>query len=721
MARIQVANQSAEEERQLTVARLQVASPDADLVLQQIVDEVRAIFAVDLCLVNIALEDVLFFRAWSGNLPAPLAERRAAPREPSLCQHVVTAGNPLVITDLRKSDNQAARALHQSLGIGGYAGVPITTSANHVVGTLCLLHGDPIDLDTRDVTLLEAYARAVASRLELISAVRRTRAAFGWMSRSSRDMFVALSTDGIITEANYSAAEATGYSPEELAGRHALRHVFREDVAVVREMMQTLLRQGLGDSWVHRLIRKDGSVVWVEWYPTCQVQDDTIFLCGRDVTARRRNQTELWMAAHYDSLTGLPNRLHFTEQLEGVIARRTACGEPVAVLFIDLDDFKLVNDSIGHEVGDRLLQEASARLAACVGAREYISRVGGDEFLVLVDGVLVAREPDELANAMLEALNAPFWIDGHQVYTKASIGMAVTTSPLPAGELIRQADVAMHSAKQSGKGSSQRFAPGMMRDVVRRLHLSTQLRRAEEQAEFRLVYQPLVSLATGRTEGVEALIRWHPPDRPEVSPADFIPVAEMTGAILPIGEWVLREACRQVQEWSVRFGRPIWVSVNLSPRQFQDPNLLSKVKAALAETGLPPALLKLEITESALILDVAGAVATLRDLLALGIRIGIDDFGTGYSSLSYLQQLPVNFLKIDRSFIRQLESDRTGQELVRAIVMLARALSLQVIAEGVETGHQAELLREIACDMAQGYYYERPLPPVVFAERYLQR
>lgn len=709
-----------EEERLGTIERIAAASPDADLVLQEIVDEVRSLFGARLCLINIVLRDTTFSRAWSAELPVAIGDSRNIPRAGSLCTRVVDNRNCLYLPDFERADGQIEKALLSRFGFRGYVGTPLVTSDGHAIGSLCLLNSEPLNLTRRDFALLEAQARAAVSRLELLGSLRQTRAANGWMRRSAQDMFAVMTPGGRLVEANQAVARAAGCTPEELVGRFLQELVHTEDLPVVMELTESLLGNPvLGDSFVHRLVRRNGEVVWVEWYPTCARQDGLLYLCGRDVTRRRRAEAALWKAANYDALTGMPNRSYFTQHLEGVIARRTACNEAVAVLFVDLDDFKLINDSIGHEVGDRLLQETAERLAACAGSRECVCRLGGDEFLILVDGVQVPDEPEAVARKVLAAMHRPFLLDDREVYIQASIGVAITSEPLPAGELLRQADVAMYSAKQIGKGTCQIFAPDMMSSVVERLALSTELRRAEEQKEFTLVYQPVVSLQTGLTEGAEALIRWRSPNRGEISPADFIPLAERTGLILPIGEWVLRQACFQAKEWLTRYERPIWVSVNLSPRQFLDANLVAKVQAALTESGLPPYLLKLELTETALIQDVAAAAATLRQLKQLGIRIGIDDFGTGYSSLSYLQQFPVDFLKIDRSFIWKMEMNPTGQKLVHAIIMLARALGLHVVAEGVETAVQADLLRHVTCDWGQGYFFERPISAEQFAVRHL--
>ncbi len=422
--------------------------------------------------------------------------------------------------------------------------------------------------------------------------------------------------------------------------------------------------------------------------------------------------------AFHDSLTGLPNRDLFVELLGRAIANTK--GHPsylFAVLFLDLDRFKVINDSLGHLVGDQLLMSVVLRLRAIVGSRDTVARVGGDDFAILVRNIDVAHAVD-LADRIHEALIVPFDLKGQEVFVTASIGIAVGGEPAAAREqpehLLRDAHTAMYRAKALGTGKHQVFDASMHDLAVERLQLETDLRMALKRREFLLHYQPFVCLATGKIIGFEALVRWQHPLRGLISPIKFIPVAEETGAIVPLGEWVLEEACRQLRLWEgmFDFDRPLIMSVNLSGKQFAEPDLVDRIQAILGATGLNAESLKLEITESVVMDDVESAIAVLKHMKSLKVKLGIDDFGTGYSSLSYLSRFPTDTLKVDKSFVGLMEVGSEGENvaIVRTIVALAHALGMDVIAEGVETAAQLAKLRAIGCEYGQGYFFAKPLP-----------
>jgi diguanylate cyclase (GGDEF)-like protein len=428
------------------------------------------------------------------------------------------------------------------------------------------------------------------------------------------------------------------------------------------------------------------------------------------VRLRREAEARLVHRAYHDPLTDLPNRARLLERLGQALARAGRRGEPVAVLFLDLDRFKLVNDRLGHAAGDRLLAAVGQRLQRCARPGDTVARLGGDEFTVLLDGLADAAEAERLAAAAAAALEAPFALDGHEVAVSASVGVAVAepgrgVSP---AELLQDADVAMYRAKARGKARFEVFAPAMGEGVRARAALAADLRRALERVDLRLAYQPVVDLATGRVVAVEALARWEHPTHGEVAPAAFVPLAEETGLIAPLGRWALGEACRQARAWQETVAAPPAVAVNLSPRQFQQPGLVEDVAEALRASGLPPRLLSLELTEGAMVADADEAVAILRQLKGLGVGLAIDDFGTGYSSLAYLQRLPVDRLKVDRRFVAGLGRDAGDDAIVEAVVGLAHTLGLGVVAEGVETAEQAARLRELGCRLGQGFYFGRP-------------
>jgi diguanylate cyclase (GGDEF)-like protein len=432
----------------------------------------------------------------------------------------------------------------------------------------------------------------------------------------------------------------------------------------------------------------------------------------QEITAHMRVKEMLRHQAFHDSLTSLPNRALFLDRLDHALVRAERHPTSVAVLFLDLDNFKVINDSLGHHTGDRILTDVAKRLDACVRPEDTVARLGGDEFTILLEDLVNASDAMGVAERLLAQLQVPLLLDGREIFPTASIGIALSTpGQACAASLLRDAAAAMSRAKHTGKAQYLLFDPSMHTHALERLTLETELRYALERGELRLDYQPIVDLATGEIGELEALVRWAHPQRGLVPPGQFIPLAEETGLILPIGRWVLAEAARQLRAWHEQYprNRPLVVSVNLSTRQLQQPTLVAEIAHLLDETGLDPAGLKLELTESLMMQDPAGSIQLLRQLKALGIQLAIDDFGTGYSSLAYLKRLPLDTLKIDRSFVDGLGHDPEDTAIVQAIIRLAHTLHLMVTAEGIETALQVSLLQALGCEQGQGYYFAKPL------------
>ncbi len=440
----------------------------------------------------------------------------------------------------------------------------------------------------------------------------------------------------------------------------------------------------------------------------------------RDITERKLAEARLSHLANFDSLTGLPNRTRFRSCLEQAARKARIKGRPFVLMFLDLDRFKTINDSLGHEVGDRLLQRVARTLAQCVEAASHeigvapglVSRLGGDEFTVLVEGVSKVEAVGLVAERILAALNVPFVIGEHELFISASIGLVASRGlDGDLDSLIKQADIAMYRSKERGRNTFTFYTDQLDATIAERLRLETALRHAFERDEFRLCYQPKIDFGTGRTTGVEALLRWTPTDASPVAPDRFVPILEETGLISQVGAWVLRQACQQVMVWTEQGIEPIGLAVNLSARQFRQPDLFDVIARTLADTGLPPSRLEIELTESMLIDEIDEAVKILQRLGAMGIRIAIDDFGTGHSSLSYLKKFDLDTLKIDRSFVQDAPDSAADRSIASAVIELAHGLGLTVVAEGVENERQANFLRSQGCDQLQGYLISPPMEP----------
>jgi diguanylate cyclase (GGDEF)-like protein/PAS domain S-box-containing protein len=540
------------------------------------------------------------------------------------------------------------------------------------------------------------------------------------------DAVLCTDISGNITFLNLVAEKMTGWSWEEALGR-PMAEVFQILDAVTRQTTPNPMDVAVElNRTVHLplnciLLRRDGfetpiedSVAPIhdrEGKPTGAV------IVFRDVSKARAMAAEMTHSAQHDFLTGLPNRMLLNDRVNQAITLAPRHSKKVAVLFLDLDGFKHINDSLGHPIGDKLLQSIAKRLVDCVRSSDTVSRQGGDEFVVLLSEMEQSEDAAISAMRLLQAVAEAHTIDQHDLHVTTSIGVSVFPDDgMDAETLIKNADTAMYQAKENGRQSYQFFKSPMNVRAVERQSIEENLRRALERQEFALHFQPKINLKTGKISGAEALIRWTHPVRGPVSPAQFIPVAEDCGLILPIGQWVLREACKQARAW-VEAGLPLaTMAVNISSMEFRDENFLQSVFTTLSETGLDPKSLELELTESVLMKRAESAASVLKTLRERGVQIAVDDFGTGYSSLSYLRKFPIDALKIDQSFVRQITTTPDDTSIVTAVISMGRSLKLRVVAEGVETHEELVFLQARLCDEAQGYYFSRPVLPQQFAK-----
>lgn len=515
--------------------------------------------------------------------------------------------------------------------------------------------------------------------------------------------------------AGSSTQHLIGYDEHELIGRSILDFIHPRDKPVAGKILVEMASRPNEEAHGElRFQHKDGHWIWLEGFSQNLLHEPSvraIVLNYRDVSLRKETEKQLEYRAHYDSLTGLPNRLLFRDRLVNALSAAERSGAGVAVMYLDLDHFKLVNDGLGHSFGDLLLAEAAQRLHGALRASDTISRIGGDEFSILLPEVSGTEAVVSVAAKVLESLANPFQIDGHDLFVTASVGVSCyPTDGTDAESLLKSADAAMYRAKELGRNQVQLFTASMNERYVRRLALEQQLHRAIEREELELYYQPVYDRARRRIVSVEALLRWRDPVRGLVEPDEFIALAEDTGLIIPIGSWALMTACRQLRQWHEEGVPPLRVAVNISAVQLQQRDLVDVVRNALEKSGVEPEMLQLEITESAAMENLELTMKVLREIREMGVGVAVDDFGTGQSSLTYLKHFPIDTVKIDKEFLRDVTQDETAAAIVSYVINLAHTLRLKVVAEGVENESQFSFLRHYACDLMQGYLFSRPLP-----------
>ncbi|OZG73834.1 diguanylate cyclase [Hahella sp. CCB-MM4] len=528
-----------------------------------------------------------------------------------------------------------------------------------------------------------------------------------------------------ITYANHKFGQMTGHSLKNILGKHPkeLTHISPDETQneqLWNNIEIQVERAGIWQGEMHST-RHGGEKFWEQVVIT-PIRDNegnpTQFLIlGEDISVRKRYEQQLLRQANYDLLTGLPNRMLALDRLKLALAQSRRDNSKVGLMFLDLDNFKHINDTMGHDAGDSLLIEASRRIASALRGNSTVARLGGDEFLIILPSLEEPEDSEVVAQRILEAFAVPYMLNNQEVFISTSIGITIyPTDSESSSTLLQQADAAMYQAKNKGKSAFHRFTPDLNQQSRERLKLETQLRKALEQNELLLYYQPIIETATGKLEGAEALIRWDNPLLGLVAPDKFIPLAEETGLITSIGEWVIHKACEDAKRWHQETGWKLTIAVNVSPRQFRDIKFVESVRHALLSNDLGGEYLELEITERLLLDDSIETYEILNQLDQMGVKLSVDDFGTGYSALSYLKSYPFDSLKIDRSFVKDVITETEDAALVSAIITMAHSLGLKVIGEGVETAEQLAFLRKKGCDYAQGFFYNRPVPEQEFLE-----
>ncbi|HZI20276.1 MAG TPA: EAL domain-containing protein [Pyrinomonadaceae bacterium] len=601
----------------------------------------------------------------------------------------------------------AAAALLIAAGVH-YVGLGVAITAASAAALVAFAVGAHLRPGGRKAGESEAREKAAADTAD------RFRSAFDYAAIG----MALVSTEGRWLQVNRSLCQILGYTEKELLARDFLAVTHPDDLPTALSNIGQLLKGRIQASQMEkRYINKHGHEVWVHW-SVSMVRDQYsksvhLIFQIQDITDRKLAEQQLHHDAFHDALTGLPNRALFMDHLKLAVARSLRRDkEMFAVLYLDLDRFKIINDSLGHTIGDQLLVGIAERLQKNLRPGDTVARLGGDEFTILIEDITEEKEAVAVAERIQKELSVPFILSGREVFTTVSMGIAPSSTGYERAEdILRDADTAMYRAKSLGKARYEIFDKAMHARAINILQMETDMRRALEREEFLLYYQPIVSLEDFRLRGFEALVRWQHPERGFISPIDFIPVAEETGMIIPLGEWVLQEACRQMRRWQTCFplDHPLFISVNLSSKQFSQNTLISVVADILKESGVKPQTVKLEITESVVMENIETATGMLQELREIGVQLAIDDFGTGYSSLSYLHRFPIDTLKIDRSFVTRMTDNTENAEIVRTIVVLAQNLGMDVVAEGVETNEQLALLQKLGCENGQGYYFSKPV------------
>ena len=572
-----------------------------------------------------------------------------------------------------------------------------------------------VTLDLSGETHVMVLSKDISRQRADEERLRRSESRFRGIFENAPIGILLVDLQGRVFQANHTAANLLAYDQHHMYGIHVSRLVPPEDRRGLKDALGNLDHHQSSHKSERRLICQNGLEVWANFHVVQQTSSagEPLYHIVQiaDITDLKHSQQRMEQMAFYDTLTKLANRRLFQDRLNQAIERSVRAQTTSALLYLDLDNFKRVNDTLGHQIGDDLLIEVGKRLEACVRRQDTVGRTGGDEFCVLLNDIAAARDAGNIATKILNHLRAPLNISGHPLIVTSSIGITIVPADgLDPNVLMRNADLAMYKAKERGKNNFQYYSEDLNVNAVRRLRIEFEMRQALEHEEFELYYQPKVSISTGKVVGVESLIRWHHPERGFLTPNEFIDVAEDTGIISEIGSWVIRRACEDGAILNQQLDLPLQIAINISPRQFRDPNLITTVRQSLRETGLDAELLEIEITETMLMQDISAAQIAVERFQEIGVKLAIDDFGTGYSSLSYLKKFQIKTVKVDRSFVMDIPQNQDDMAITSAVIAMAHELNMEVVAEGVETSEQFDFLATHNCEYAQGWLFAKPLP-----------
>jgi diguanylate cyclase (GGDEF)-like protein/PAS domain S-box-containing protein len=635
------------------------------------------------------------------------------------CGTAAHTGQLVVVGDIAGDPKWTAfRELALSHGLQACWSVPIKGSSGRVLGTFAAYYRSPRAQAPYELQLMDTATRLAGIAIERAraqEALERREQELRTVMDSVPAMICYADRDARFVYANQRYADWLGHPREALIGRPVRDVVDADTFRVMQPQIEQVLH-GEVVRYERRQRGRDGALhdFDVQYMPHFDSSGSVrgYFVMLNDVTARKQDEELLYFLANHDQLTALPNRNLFAEHLGRALSQAARQGERVGVLFVDLDRFKNVNDTLGHNIGDVLLQKVAQRIRDSLRQSDLVARQGGDEYTVLLQPLEDLQEAAVCAQKLIDALGQPVEVDGHELFVTCSVGISIFPDDAKdAASLLKNADSAMYRAKEQGKNTYQFHSNDAAAHSFEHLMLETSLRRALDREEFVVHFQPIVDLRLQRVIGMETLVRWQHPDLGMVSPARFIPLAEETGLIVPIGGWVLEQACRQIRALQQQGFPELHVAVNLSPKQFRQRELVRSIAQTLSRTGLPPRFLELEVTESSVMEHAEFTIRTLHELKAMGIHLSIDDFGTGYSSLSYLKRFPIDALKVDQSFVRDIPGDQDNAAIASAVIALGHSLRLTIVAEGVETAEQLAFMRERGCHRVQGYYFARPMPP----------